>query len=234
MAKSIKQIQEQIVNDGSIKRLSESKKDYAKAGELPLTERLMLEYAVRFLEEVQSNIRKLDKIDTGRLFDEVRQSELTNKGGRLLEIVLGYFDDVKASEYAAYVNEGVQGSKSGQPNSRFKFKPTNPSMNGPMVTAIQNWVKRSGIAFKGETKGSVVGSLQRKRKAISEISKTRSTAYIIARSIKRKGLPKTGFFDKAVEMVYGKEFVQAISEAYAGDYAVYINQTNNLINKEKK
>lgn len=234
MAKSIKQIQQEIVNDNSIKQLSESKTNFQQKGELPLTKKLMFEYAAKFLFEVQNNIKKADKIDTGRLLDEIRQSNLTSKGGSLLEIVIGYFDDVEAAKYAAFVNEGVQGSKSGEPNSRFKFKNSNPSLNGPMVTAIQKWVKRQGIASRKETKSTVITSLQRKRKSISELNTGRQTAWLIARKIKQRGLPKTGFFDKAVELVYGKEFVDAIAAAYSGDYAVYINQQNKLSNKENK
>jgi hypothetical protein len=107
-------------------------------------------------------------------------------------------------------------------------------MNGPMVTAIQKWVKRNAKLARREDQKTNLSGLQRKRKSVSELNTGRTTAYLIARKIKQRGLPKTGFFDNAIDQVFNEQFYSKMAKAVGGDVRVYIKQAVTLINEENK
>ena len=233
MAKSAKQIQDEVLAK-YIKEIGLEGTGFEDVTTLPVTEQMIINYAVNFINKVKENLNKLDKIDTGTLVKDVSQGELRNSKGSY-EIELGYPVDSQGAKYYDFVNKGVKGFTSGTPDSPYKFRNARPSLNGPMVTAIQKWVKRQGIASRRETKSTTISSLQRKRKSISELNTGRQTAWLIARKIKQRGLPKTGYFDNAVaEYFEGPEFAEAMAKAVGGDVRVGIRQVNTLINKENK
>lgn len=233
MAKSITQIQNESLDDGFVDSFGDDRKNYLTAGEAPVLEQYMVKVVGDFLLKVQENLKRLDKIDTGRLSESVRSGELQDDGNGVFSISAGYLDDSNAP-YASFVNQGVRGFISGQPaDSPFSFKSAWASRNGPMAVAIQKWMKRQGIAARREDQRANLTSLQRKRKAISEIESSRTMATIIASRIKQRGLPKTDFFSSAVREYFGDEFVAGVGAAFLQDVRVYIRQANQLINKEK-
>ena len=233
MAKSIRQVQAEALGDGFVDSFGDDRKNYLAAGEAPVLEQYMVKAVGNFLLKVQENLKRLDKIDTGRLSESVRSGELQDDGNGVFSILAGYLDDGSAP-YASFVNQGVRGFISGQPaDSPFSFKSAWASRNGPMAVAIQKWMKRQGIAARREDQRANLTSLQRKRKSISEIESSRTMATIIASRIKQRGLPKTDFFSSAVREYFGDEFAAGVSKAFLQDVRVYIRQANQLINKEK-
>lgn len=233
MAKSITQIQNESLNDGFVDSFGDDRKNYLAAGEAPVFEQYMIKVVGDFILRVQENLKRLDKIDTGRLSESLSAGELQDDGNGVFSISAGYLDDSNAP-YASFVNQGVRGFISGQPaDSPFSFKSAWASRNGPMAVAIQKWMKRQGIAARREDQRANLTSLQRKRKAISELESSRSMATFIASRIKQRGLPKTDFFSSAVREYFGDEFAAGVSKAFLQDVRVYIRQANQLINKEK-
>lgn len=233
MAKSIRQVQAEALGDGFVDSFGDDRQNYLAAGEAPVLEQYMVKAVGNFLLKVQENLKRLDKIDTGRLSESVRSGELQDDGNGVFSILAGYLDDGSAP-YASFVNQGVRGFISGQPaDSPFSFKSAWASRNGPMAVAIQKWMKRQGIAARREDQRANLTSLQRKRKAISELESSRSMAVLIASRIKQRGLPKTDFFSSAVREYFGDEFAAGVSKAFLQDVRVYIRQANQLINKEK-
>lgn len=233
MAKSITQIQAEALGDGFVDSFGDDRKNYLAAGEAPVFEQYMIKVVGDFLLKVQENLKRLDKIDTGRLSESLSAGELQDDGNGVFSISAGYLDDSNAP-YASFVNQGVRGFISGQPaDSPFSFKSAWASRNGPMAVAIQKWMKRQGIAARREDQRTNLTSLQRKRKAISELESSRSMAQLIASRIKQRGLPKTDFFSSAVREYFGDEFAAGVSKAFLQDVRVYIRQANQLINKEK-
>tara|TARA_R110000868_G_scaffold272091_1_gene531371 strand:+ start:52 stop:363 length:312 start_codon:yes stop_codon:yes gene_type:complete len=103
-----------------------------------------------------------------------------------------------------------------------------------MVTAIQKWVKRNALSSRREDQRFNLSGLQRKRKSVAQLNTGRTTAYLIARKIKQQGLPKTGFFDNAVDEVFNQQFYDKMGKAIGADLVVYIKQANSLINNENK
>ena len=224
---------EAVIDDAAIASEAGKKSDYASLGELPFVEKTMIAYAARFIIQVQKNLQKANKTDTGTLERDIQEGSLI-KDGSSYSIDVGYPASSEGARYYDFVNKGVKGFKSGSPNSPYKFRSAYPSMNGPMVTAIQKWVKRNALAQRKETQTKNLSALQKKRKAVSELNTGRTTAYLIARKIKQRGLPRTGFFDDAIDQVFNEQFYSKMAKAVGGDVRVYIKQAVTLINEENK
>jgi hypothetical protein len=224
---------ELLIDDAAILSQAGKKSDYASLGELPFVEKTMIAYAARFIIQVQKNLQKANKIDKGTLERDIQEGSLV-KEGQSYSIEVGYPKTSEGAKYYDYVNKGVQGFISKQPNSPYKYQSAFPKMNGPMVNAIQKWVKRNALAQRKETQTKNLSALQKKRKAVSELNTGRTTAYLIARKIKQRGLPRTGFFDDAIDQVFNEQFYSKMAKAVGGDVRVYIKQAVTLINEENK
>jgi len=134
-----------IVDDAAIADQAGKKSDYASLGELPFIEKTMIAYAAKFIIQVQKNLQSTNKVDTGRLERDIQEGSLIKQGGSY-SIDVGYPASSEGAKYYDFVNKGVKGFKSGTPNSPYQFRSAYPSMNGPMVNAIQKWVKRNALA----------------------------------------------------------------------------------------
>jgi hypothetical protein len=222
-----------VVDDAIIASEAAKSTDYASLKELPFVEKVILSYAAKFIIQVQKNLIKANKTDTGRLEEEIQQGDLIKADGSYL-LDVGYLKTSEAAKYYDFVNKGVKGFNSGTPNSPYSFKSAYPSMNGPMVNAIQKWVKRNALSSRREDQRFNLSGLQKKRKSVSELNTGRTTAYLIARKIKQRGLPRTGFFDDAITQVFNEQFYNKMAKAVGGDVRVYIKQAASLINEENK
>jgi hypothetical protein len=222
-----------IVDDAAIADQAGKKSDYASLGELPFVEKTMIAYAAKFIIQVQKNLQTTNRVDTGRLEKDIQEGSLIKENGSY-SIDIGYPASSEGAKYYDFVNKGVKGFKSGTPNSPYQFRSAYPSMNGPMVNAIQKWVKRNALSARKETQKYSLSGLQRKRKSVSELNTGRTTAYLIARKIKQRGLPKTGFFDDAIDQVFNEQFYNKMAKALGGDVRLYIKQAASLINEENK
>ena len=224
---------EVVVDDAAIASEAGKKSDYASLGELPFVEKTMIAYAAKFIIQVQKNLQKANKVDTGRLETDIQEGSLI-KSNQSYSIDIGYPASSEGAKYYDFVNKGVKGFKSGTPNSPYRYRSASPSMNGPMVTAIQKWVKRNALSSRREDQRFNLSGLQKKRKSVSELNTGRTTAYLIARKIKQRGLPKTGFFDNAIDEVFNQQFYDKMGKAIGADVRVYIKQATSLINNENK
>lgn len=222
-----------VVDDAAIASKAANKEDYQSLGKLPFIEQTIIRFASIFIKRVQDNLKKANKVDTGTLSTDITQGELI-KQGSTYSLDIGYPVGSNGSRYYDFVNKGVKGFKSGTPNSPYSFKSAYPSINGPMVTAIQKWVKRNALSQRREDQRFNLSGLQRKRKSVAQLNTGRTTAYLIARKIKQRGLPKTGFFDNAVDEVFNQQFYDKMGKAIGADLVVYIKQANTLINNENK
>ena len=222
-----------VINDAIIASQAANKEDYQKLGQLPFVERTIIRYAAKFIKQVQDNLKKANKVDTGTLSTDIAQGDLIKEGSSY-SLDIGYPASSDGAKYYDFVNKGVKGFKSGQPNSPYSFKSAYPSMNGPMVNAIQKWVKRNALSQRREDQKYNLSGLQKKRKSVAQLNTGRTTAYLIARKIKQRGLPKTGFFDNAVDEVFNQAFYDKMAKAVGADLVVYIKQANTLINNENK
>ena len=235
MAKqSLKSLQADLLNEQVLDQYGDDRVNYADKRQAPLTKRLLIEVVGNFLLQVEENIIKANKVDTGKLSEQLTSGELLNRKG-VYSIEAGYPLNSEAANYAPFVNQGVKGFLSGEPSdSPFSFKSARPKYDGVMVDAMLQWVKRNGISSRNEDQRTNLSQLQTKRQSVGNIDVQRQTAYRIATAIKRKGLPKTDFFTSAVRQYFGDEFVAAVGSAFLSDVRVYIKQANQLINKENQ
>jgi len=224
---------EVVINDAIIASQAANKEDYQKLGQLPFVERTIIRFASIFIKRVQDNLIKANKVDTGTLSTDITEGQLIKQGSSY-SLDIGYPKSSEGAKYYDFVNKGVKGFKSGQPNSPYRFRSAYPSMNGPMVNAIQKWVKRNALSSRREDQRFNLSGLQKKRKSVAQLNTGRTTAYLIARKIKQRGLPKTGFFDNAVDEVFNQQFYDKMGKAIGADLIVYIKQANTLINEENK
>jgi hypothetical protein len=231
---TVKSLTADLLNENVLEQYGNDRVNYADKRQAPLTERLLIEVVGNFLLQVQENIIQANKIDTGRLSEELRQGDILNNKG-VYSIEAGYPLNSEAANYAPFVNQGVKGFLSGEPSdSPFSFKSARPKYDGVMVDAMLQWVKRNGISSRSEDQRSNLSQLQTKRQSVGDVDVQRQTAYRIATAIKRKGLPKTDFFTSAVRQYFGDEFVAAVGSAFLSDVRVYIKQANQLINSDNK
>jgi len=187
-------------------------------------ERLLLAFGERFIKEVQDNLDRLGKADTGALNTDITKGDVIRTGTKY-ELKVGYPKGNKSSEYFDFVNKGVKGLKSGQPsNSPYQFR----KLSAPpvMVDALEGWIKRNNIAARNEDQRTDLSALQTKRQSLQNLSPTRGLAYAFALSIKRKGLPYTGYFDAAIRSVFGSEFARSVSIVIGKDMSLYIRNGN--------
>lgn len=228
MPKSSKQILDQVFAGLETK----NKALYEEVTNLPAAEQLILLSAANFILNVQDNLTKANKIDTGDLFNDIAQGELI-KTSTGYEINVGYPKGSKAAKYYDFVNKGVQGFKeqTKAPNSPYKYKSEYPKWGGEFHKAILGWYRRHASFGRKESQKKNLSGLQKKRKKLLKMvdaeKNRKSLAYATAISIKRKGLKTTGFFDKAIEQSFGKEFTNQLGKAIGKDIQLLISYGNN-------
>lgn len=232
MAKSAKQLQEELVNDAYLDKLGNDRTDYADLNELPSTKQVIILSAASFIEKVKENLQKQGKISSGNLEDGITSGDLIeDRSG--YEIDLGYRDADTASKYYDYVNKGVTGFSTGSPSSPYGFKSL--KVSAKMVKSLLLWYRKRGNAARREDQKKKLSANQRKnkrlKKQVDAAKNLKSLAFATAVSIKKKGIRKSGFFDKAVEFSFGKGFIDAVSKTVGQDIKVYLRQINKQINE---
>ena len=202
--------------------LGENKQDFIMRGKMVEVEAILADYAKKFINAAQRNLRAKQKIDTGELLD--MNFEVTYMGSSYI-LTVGYEKGSKAEQYWDFVNKGVAGVGKSLSGSPYKFKTKGASKK--MIDAMQGWITRHNI--QPSDKYTIKG-LEKKRKSIrSTISKTnnlRSLATAFARGIKKKGIEQTNYFDNALKLFNSAEFQKDIAEAVG--YEVQIAIVNSF------
>lgn len=227
MAKSNKQIEAEVL--AFLDTIGESAEGFREAKNLRGLEKLIGLAVGNFIQIVQENLIKANKVDTGALSRDITQGDLIQIGDGY-EIEVGYPAGSEAAKYYDFVNKGVKGVRSGQPaDTPYSFKNDKPGMN--MQLAIAKWYRRNASFGRKETQKQNLSGLQKKRKKLlkmaDEATRLRSLAYATSVNIKRRGLKKTGFFDKAVEASFGKDFSRLVAVISGREIAVTIRKSVN-------
>jgi hypothetical protein len=229
MAKSIKQIEAEVLAKLESKGFGISATEFDEITELKGIEELMILAAANFILQVQENLNRAGKIDTGTLASDIEKGEITNADG-VYSIDVGYAKGSKAAKYYDFVNKGVKGTRSGTPaDSPYSFRSDMPGRS--MTSAIAGWYRRHASYGRRETQKKNLSAVQRKRKKLSKMvdanKRLRSLAFATAVNIKRRGLKKTGFFDKAVQSSFGADFVKALAKITGKEIAINIKGNGN-------
>lgn len=230
MAKSIKQIQNEIINDGFLDSLAKDGQNYQQLKEYPVLKKMIMLASDNFIITALEELERQGKVNTGGLSDGLSSTDvIENADG--YEVEMGYDPSDPSAKYYDFVNKGVKGVKGGG-SSKYKFKTLYPSKK--MVSAIEMWMRQRGLQGRNDDMRYNLTANQRKNKSLAKTpkDKLRSFAYATAKKIKREGTPYSGFFDKAVEAQFGDEFASAVAGAVSADLRVYIRKLDLLINKE--
>jgi hypothetical protein len=229
MAKSTKQLQAESL--AFLGRIGADAKTLERAsnGALGLEYYLQIS-AANFILKVQENLNNLNKVDTGKLSGELTQTAVV-KNGSELSMQIGYPSDSEAAKYYDYVNKGVMGFESNQPNSKYKYKKKLNRKGGILIgnsmrDNILAWMLRNGV--RPTEKYQITQREKRSAslsKMLSETQKKKSLAYAVAVNIKKKGIEKTGYFDNAIEYSFGKDFINTISQILGQEIVLNIKAT---------
>lgn len=213
---NINKSQIEALKQSFLRSLGNNRSDF----DLVVLNGVLEKYAEAFLEAAKSNLNKTNSINTGKIADDLTFSIEKGKGSYILSI--GYPEDSDASKYYDFVNKGVAGVGK-TTSSPYSFKTVNPSKKH--VSAIEKWIQ-SGKAKVQVSDVARYGPTRQESKSIGfRKVEPRSIAYVIARSIKKKGLEATNFFDDAIASVFNGDFRRILSEALAADVEIQLIKT---------
>jgi len=220
---SISKAQIQALRDNFIQSLGGSFDKY-KGGDLPVLEETLALYGQAFNDRITQILDSENITSSGRLAEPALP--IITKFGTGYILSLGYEPGSEASKYYDFVNKGVKGTKNEKADSKtpYAFKGNKKAVP---VSSIEKWLgynKLKSVSVKKYTK------LGTEAKAIDG---KKSLAFLIARSIHRKGLKSTRYFDRAVAQIFNKEFIENIAIAVGGDIQIQIKQAINGNNNNK-
>ena len=220
---SISKAQIEALRSGFLQSLGGSFDKY-KPGELPVLEDTLALYGKAFNDKIVEILDKENITSSGRLAEP--SLPIITKFGTGYILSLGYEKGSEASKYYDYVNKGVFGTdnKKADSNTPYKFKDNKKAVP---ISSIEKWLgynKLKSVSVKKYTKlGTEAKAIEGKK----------SLAFLIARSIHRKGLKSTRYFDRAVAQIFNKEFIENIAIAVGGDIQIQIKQAINGNNNNK-
>lgn len=220
---SITKAQIQALRDGFIQSLGGSFDKY-KQGDLPVLEETLALYGKAFNDKITEILDKENITSSGRLAEPALP--IITKFGTGYILSLGYEPGSEASKYYDFVNKGVKGTKNEKADNKtpYAFKGNKKAVP---ISSIEKWLgynKLKSVSVKKYTKlGTEAKAIEGKK----------SLAFLIARSIHRKGLKSTRYFDRAVAQIFNKEFIENIAIAVGGDVQIQIKQAINGNNNNK-
>jgi hypothetical protein len=208
---SISKAQASAIADGFLNTLGEQP---MKEGELPVVERLLKEFGADFILNAQKNLRDNKSIASGAINDIRMQF---TKFGTNYTISLGYPKSEPASKYWDFINKGVKGTRNEKADSKtpYKFNTSKKSIPISVAKRLIEYSNKKVENVKPYTKLGV------ETKAITD---KKSLAFLIARSIHRKGIRSTHYFDNAEKQTFGRNFYEVMETALGKDIQIKIKQ----------
>jgi hypothetical protein len=176
------------------------------------TERVLRQFAERVIKAARLNLgatrtityndgkkKRRRQVSSGKLKDSLDYS-LTTGVHLLMSFTM--------EDYGKYIDEGVDGTKYKVPNgSRFGFDGKQPPKS-----SIRTWMAQKKVKLR-DLKTNSFKSLQG-MDAAQKDKQYDQAAFLISRSIKQRGIPKSEFFQAPFRLEFDKlpeEVLQAIS-----------------------
>ena len=166
---------------------------------------------------MRQSLSQRGKNASGSLADSIRYEQYVDKryGPRLI---------MTGDSYATFVDQGVTGTgrdlKEGETvarsRSNYAFKSNKKSIPSDVVLG---WMNAKGVRSRSKKTGRFI---KENRK---------SSAFLIARAIHRRGLQPTGFIEDTVER-YEPELFQLVGQALAQDGAEFLQERINVLFKK--
>lgn len=188
-------------------------------GDLPVIESLLKDFGAEFIKQAQANLKANNSIAGGAINDIRLQF---TKFGTTYSLSLGYPKSEPASKYFDYINKGVRGTKNEKADAKTPYK-FSPSKKSVPVAPIQKWLSYNKLKTVSVKKYSKLGV------ELKSIDSKKSLAYVIARSIHRKGMKSTHYFDNAATQTFGKNFYEVMQAALGKEIQIKIRQLGKEI-----
>lgn len=213
---SISKAQANAIADGFLNTLGEQP---MKEGEMPVIERLLKDFGADFITAAQKNLNKSKSIASGDINDIRMQF---TKFGTTYTISLGYPKSEPASKYWDFINKGVKGTKNikADGNTPYKF---NSGKKAIPISAAQKWLGYNKL------KVTAVKPYKKLGVETKALDSKKSLAYVLARSVHRKGIRSTHYFDNAQKETFGKNFYEVMEAALGKDIQIKIRQISKEI-----
>jgi len=159
----------------------------------------MEKYAKYVVQQAKSNLSKGKNNASKQLYNSLKYEIKQNRslGGKFES---GYNVEFFMEDYGVYQDQGVHGAKSSYvENRKSPFKYTTKQ---PPTKAFDKWIKNKGIKGRDKKTGKFITD--------------QSLKFLIARSIKNKGIRASLFFTKPFEAGITK-YDNDIANAYGDD-----------------
>src|SRR4051812_25603724 len=218
------QRQQQLIDSGLLDSLG----DVNLPLELGTVEGIFVKYMGILVERMHENLNKLHPVMVdGRQVQasSVASGALTSSIRFEYKVVgQSYIGEVYMTDYADFVDKGVQGIGPGNRNntSPYKFKTMLPSKN--MKDALVLWIRQKNITDKIDAPTGLFGRETASR--LSTVVKEQSLATAIGIGIKRHGIQATNFKTVSVESIMA-DLRRDLAAAAATDIAININTSLN-------
>ena len=188
--------------------------------ELPILERVLAIYGEAFNNKVSEILDNENITSSGKLAEPAQP--IISKFGNGYILSVGYEQGSEQDKYFRFVNKGVLGTdnKKADPKTPYKFDKEKKSVPVKSIEKYLSYNKLKAVSVKKYTKLGV------EAKAIES---KKSLAYVIARSIHRKGIASTYYFDRAIAQIFNKDFIADVALAIGGDVQIQIKQTINEV-----
>jgi len=159
----------------------------------------MEKYAKYVVQQARSNLSKGKNNASKQLYNSLsyRVKQNRSSGGRFAS---GYNAEFLMEDYGVFQDQGVHGAKSSYVENRkspFRYKTKQPP-----TKAFDKWIKIKGIKGRDKKTGKFISD--------------QSLKFLIARSIKNKGIRASMFFTKPFEAGI-KRFEDDIAVSYNND-----------------
>jgi hypothetical protein len=163
--------------------------------DLSAVEEVLFDYAKQFQKMASRQLRRANKISTGKLEDSIT-FEVTDTGD-------GYELALKVLYYYKFVDQGVRGAGENSKNNTSPYKYRDKM---PPIKEILKWIKQKGslkASAEDQKRGlSKAQKSSRALKAAAKKIKPKTLAFLIARKIQQRGLPYTGFWERSFEKTF--------------------------------
>jgi hypothetical protein len=163
--------------------------------DLSAIEKVLFEYAEEFQKMASRQLRRANKISTGKLEDSI-SFEVT-------ETDEGFELALKVLDYYKFVDQGVRGAGANSKNNTSPYKYRDKM---PPIKEILKWIKQKGsLKASAEDQKRGLSKAQKSSRALRATAKKlkpKTLAFLIARKIQQRGLPYTGFWERSFEKTF--------------------------------
>lgn len=172
------------------------------------TEDILEKFAKRVIQQSRTRLTKGNMNVDKKLYNSLKYDLKVYPTAFMLQFLM--------EDYGKFVDEGVKGTKSSAKarNSRFKFRDSSNLVGLEAATGkFSKWAKKKGFRLRDAKGKFAKGTYKR-------------MGFILAQSIKKKGIKATHFFSRSFEQTYNK-LPDELIEAYKLDLEEFLTSSTS-------